>query len=312
MLRQTLLAASRSERLQRVSAEVAPARAVARRFVAGETLDDALAVVRRLNGLGMSVTLDHLGESVTEPAIAERAGDTYVEALARIRDEGLDCGVSCKPSQLGIGIDQDLCRALLERVADAAEAAGQHVTIDMEGSDWTEATVALVEELHAAGHRDVGCALQSYLYRTVDDVRRLTAIGASPRICKGAYDEDPDIAYQGAEDIRASFMAAAELVLDGGVYGRFATHDGLLLDRLRGVLQRRGVGRDDYEFQMLYGVREPLQQQLVADGVRLRIYVPFGQQWYPYLVRRLAERPANMLFFLRALAGRRAHDVART
>ncbi|MDQ3974319.1 MAG: proline dehydrogenase family protein, partial [Actinomycetota bacterium] len=176
-------------------------------------------------------------------------------------------------------------------------------TLDMEASDVTEVTVALVERLLAAGHRDVGCALQAYLRRTPGDVERLSALGASLRLCKGAYAEPPAVAHQRRAEVDASFATLADWLLEHGSYPRLATHDDRLVDRARNTAARLGRGRDDFEFQMLYGVRPRLQDALVRDGYRLRVYVPFGDQWYPYFMRRLAERPANLVFFLRALRG---------
>lgn len=303
VLRRTLLAAAGSERLRRWAMDARLARAVADRFVAGETLDEALEAVRALHGLGMAVTLDHLGEAVHDPGVARSEADAVLEALQAVAEEPADCSVSVKPTALGMDVDEQLCRQLTEKICEAAAAAGTHVTIDMEGSDYTQRTVDLVAALRADGHENVGCAVQSYLHRTVDDVRSLTRLGASLRICKGAYAEPPEIAYQDGSEIDASFLRAAQVALDAGTFGRFATHDHLLIARLRNLARRRGVPPDAYEFQMLYGVREPLQRELVAQGHGVRIYVPYGDQWYPYFVRRLAERPANLVFFLRALRG---------
>ena len=306
MLRRTLVAASRSAKLRRVATDVPIARNVAQRFVAGETLDDALAATRELNAKGMPVTLDHLGESVTDEAVARRSADVYLEALGRIADEGLDCSVSVKPTSLGLDVSVELCDELVGAICAEAARCGTHVTIDMEGSDYTQATVDLVVRLREAGHDNVGCAVQTYLHRTADDVRRLTGMGASLRICKGAYAEPDDIAYQDGDEIDDSYVRCAELVLAGTTFGRFATHDHRIIGRIRNLARRYRVGPERYEFQMLYGIREPLQLELVQRGERVRIYVPFGDEWYPYFVRRLAERPANLAFFLRALVGRRA------
>jgi proline dehydrogenase len=306
VLRRVLVAASRSEHLRRVATDVPLTRNVAQRFVAGETLDEALAVTRTLNDKRLSVTLDYLGESVRDEALARRSADVYLEALKRIDDGALDCSVSVKPTQLGLDVSVDLCEELVATVCAEAERVGTHVTIDMEGSDHTQPTVDLVVRLRDAGHGNVGCAVQTYLHRTLDDVRLLTGRGASLRICKGAYAEPDDIAYQGGDEIDDNYVRCAELVLAGETFGRFATHDHRIIGRVRNLARRYQIGPERYEFQMLYGVREPLQQELVRRGERVRIYVPFGDEWYPYLTRRLAERPANLLFFLRALAGRRA------
>ncbi len=276
---------------------------IAMRFVAGDTLDDGMAASRQLVEQGKTVTLDYLGESVANEADARTAAKAYVEAAARLGEEGLPSGVSVKPSQMGMLFSPDLCLELLTEIAAAGERTCEHLTLDMEGSDVTEATVALVEQLQGAGHHYVGCAVQSYLHRTLDDVRRLSAVGASLRLCKGAYAEPPDVAYQSRDEVDASYARCAEYLLREGTHPRFATHDHRLIHLIQRQASRLGRGRDDFEFQMLYGIRQQLQDQLIADGYQLRVYVPYGNQWYPYFMRRLAERPANVVFFLRALVG---------
>jgi len=304
VLRRALIAAAGSQRLQSFATSAAPARAVARRFVAGEQLDDALTVVRRLNDCGRRVTLDYLGEAVEDATIARRAAGMYDGALTAIRNGGLQASVSVKPTQLGLEVDPDLCHDLIAGIAATAAEGGTHVTVDMEGSEHTQATFELVEKLRADGHTNVGCAVQTYLHRTPDDVAHLTELGISLRICKGAYAEPPEIAWQDRDEIRAFYLSCIDTVFASDTYGRFATHDDWLITRIRNRARRDLVTEDRYEFQMLYGVREPLQAELVAAGHDVRVYVPFGDQWYPYLVRRLAERPANLLFFVRALVGR--------
>ncbi len=303
MLREVLLQASEHPGLRRVVTGWGVPRRLALRFVAGERLEDGLAATRRLAARSRSVTLDYLGESVTDAAQARAAAKVVVEALDRIGEEGLPAGVSVKPTQLGLGLDDALCRELVGEVAAAAARVGAHVTLDMEGSDVTEATVALVEDLRAGG-ADVGCAVQAYLYRTPDDVRRLTAAGASIRLTKGAYAEPAILAHQDRLSVDRAFDDLARWLLAHGHHPRIATHDHRLVARTLTHARDLGRGPDDFEFQLLYGVREPLQDQLVRAGQRVRVYVPFGDQWYPYLVRRLAERPANLVFFLRALAAR--------
>lgn len=304
MLRTLLISASDSDRLRRWVTRLGPTREIAYRYVAGDVLNDAITAVRALAHDGRTATIDYLGEAVTTGQEARAAADTYLRALDTIREHGLPAGVSVKPTQMGLGFDDALCAELLGRIAAAAATAGVHVTLDMEGSDVTEATVTLVEKLHGAGHRHVGCAVQAYLHRTEDDIRRLSALGASLRLCKGAYAEPEAIAWQSRADVRDAFARAADLLLHSGSYPRFATHDDVLIDRVKTAAARRGVGRDAFEFQMLYGVRPTLQAALVRDGYRLRVYVPFGEQWYRYFMRRLAERPANLVFFLRALRDR--------
>jgi len=303
LLRATLLRAGASPVLQREVLRRSATRRVAERFIAGDTLDDGLAVARSLVRAGASVTLDYLGEDVTTAEAARGAARVVLAALERAGVEGLHAGVSVKPTQMGLRVDPDLCRALLADVAAAAGDLDAHVTLDMEGSDVTEPTVALVERLQADGHGAVGCAVQAYLRRTPADLRRLTAAGASLRLCKGAYAEPRDVAYRTRAAVDASFAACADWLLAHGVYPRLATHDHRLIARAKDTAARLGRARDSFEFQMLYGVRPALQQALLRDGWRLCVYVPFGDQWYPYFMRRLAERPANVGFFIRALRG---------
>jgi proline dehydrogenase len=305
VLRRSLIAASDSTALRRVAEEVPAARAVAMRFVAGETLDHALAAADDLTRRGMAVSLDYLGESVDDPSVAEQAAEVYRDALDRLATIGADASVSCKPTQLGVEIDRDLCRELLGRVSDHAASTGAAVTLDMEGSRHTQSTVDLVLALRGLGHANVGCAVQAYLHRTPDDVAKLTAAGASLRLCKGAYAEPPEIAHQDRREVDAAYARLADRLLRVAPYPRIATHDHRLIHHAKNAARRHQRPPDDFEFQMLYGVRTPLQQALVADGYRVRIYVPFGGEWYPYFMRRLAERPANLVFFLRALLGNR-------
>jgi proline dehydrogenase len=307
MLRSLLIWASTSASLRRLVTRQGWARREALRFVAGETLEEGLAAARELVAADRMVTLDYLGEAVTDPDQARAAADIVITAIERLAAEGLPAEVSIKPTQLGLSLPGDpqgvLCRELVGAIAKAADAAGTGLTLDMEGSDVTEATVALTEDLITAGHRNVGCAVQSYLHRTYADIVRLSAIGASLRLTKGAYQEPPEIAYQSARQVDTAFDECLAYLLEHGTYPRIATHDHRLVLRTQRHAERLGVGRDRYEFQMLYGVRRPLQARLVRDGYRLRVYVPFGDQWYPYFLRRLAERPANLVFFLRALRG---------
>jgi proline dehydrogenase len=304
MLRTVLLRASESALAKRAVTGWPVPRRIALRFVAGDTLVDGIRVVLALAGTGKSATLDYLGEHVTTPSEARAACKVYLEALGLIGDEDLDCGVSVKPTQMGLYLDPGLARHLIDEITTAAERTGAHVTLDMEGSDVTEATVGLVEQLRAAGHTRIGCALQAYLHRTRDDLERLCEIGASVRLCKGAYAEPPSVAFSSRAEVDANYAACAELLLRKGVYPRIATHDHEQIAHVKWVVEQLGLARDAFEFQMLYGVRPALQDELVRDGYRLRVYVPFGEQWYPYFMRRLAERPANLAFFLRALRGR--------
>ena len=310
MLRRALLAAAGNDRLRHLATTAPVARGVAHRFVAGETLEQALDVVAHRNDRGLAVTLDHLGEAVDDPAASRQAVEVYVEALEATGARGLDASVSVKASLFGLPDDPDRAQALIGEIAEAAARAGTHVTIDMEGSDLTAATVDLVLALRADGHDHVGCAVQAYLRRTPDDVARLLESGASLRLCKGAYDEPADIAHQDREAVRAAYVRLAGQMFaalgSGGGRPRFATHDHLLLHRVRSEAVRHRVRDDAYEVQTLYGVRPDWELALVRRGLAVRVYVPFGSRWYPYLVRRMAERPANLQLFLRALvSGRR-------
>jgi proline dehydrogenase len=302
-LRRALLAAGSNHFIERQITTRALTRRIALRFIAGEILDDGLAAVRAVSTNGRTATLDFLGEDVTGPDAARAAQRTILDAIARIAGESLPSGVSIKPTQMGLAFDPDLAFELAAEIAGKAAGNDAHVTLDMEGSDVTSATVALCERLRAAGHSNVGCALQAYLRRNQHDVERLTAAGASIRLTKGAYAEPPDIAFQTTREVDLSFARSADWLLANGHYPRIATHDESLIERVKRTAIRVGLSPDDFEFQMLYGVRRELQDRLVAAGWRLRVYIPFGNQWYPYFLRRIAERPANLVFFLRALAG---------
>lgn len=303
ILRRTLIAASNSTFLERQATSRAVTRRIARRFIAGETLADGIAAVRRYAAQQKTATLDYLGEAVDGPGVAREAQRVIVEACRRIAEESLPAGVSVKPTQMGLRFDPDLAFELLCGIASAAAASGAHVTLDMEDSSVTEATVALCERLREAGHANVGCAVQAYLRRTPDDIERLSNIGTSLRLTKGAYVEPPEIAFQDRREVNEAFARLAEQLLRNGHYPRIATHDEALIERTKNIVIRHGLSPTDFEFQMLHGVREPLQDRLVTGGWRLRVYIPFGTQWYRYFMRRLAERPANLVLFFRAMTG---------
>jgi len=303
VLRRVLLAVGSNPLVERQMTTRALARRIALRFIAGETLEDGLTAVRAEAAGGRTATLDFLGEAVTSATAARAAQGTILDAVTRITADALPSGLSIKPTQMGLRFDPDLTSELLGEIAGKAAADDQHVTLDMEGSDVTEATVALCERLRAAGHANVGCALQAYLRRTEDDVERLTAAGASIRLTKGAYAEPPDIAFPTRREVDLSYVRSADWLLANGHYPRIATHDEALIERAKRTAIRLGRSPEDFEFQMLYGVRRELQGRLIHAGWQLRVYIPFGTQWYPYFLRRIAERPANVVFFLRALAG---------
>jgi proline dehydrogenase len=305
MVSRILVRASESDRLQQLAmGDGFPGRLTGRithRFIAGEELGQAVEVGRELNATGRTVSLDLVGEKVRDGADADAAAADYRHAIAAMAEHLLRSGVSIKPSQLGAALDLGRTRERLSELAQAAGQAGLHVTLDMEDYPTVDRTIELVEALHAEGHTHVGCAVQTALHRTPEDIARLNELGASLRLCKGAYAEPETIAHQRREDIDEAYEVAARQLLEHGTYPRFATHDHRLIGSIRLDARELGRGTQTYEFQMLYGIRPDVQQRLIDIGERLCVYVPFGQAWYPYFVRRLAERPANLWFFARAL-----------
>lgn len=297
----TVLAVTRWRLVRWLFTRTRIGRRVALRFVAGESLDEAVAAARRLNHEGMSASLDHLGEHVSHATLALLARDDYLACIDRIAAEGLDANISIKLTQLGMGLDDELCAASLDVLARRAREAGITVTVDMEESAHTATTIDLFEAAQKE-HGNLGLALQAYLRRTPDDLERLAPLGGHIRLCKGAYDEPEEIAFQSRSAVDAAFdRLLTSLFAEPGVKPAVATHDEARIDAARA----RASGRSaPYEFQMLYGVRISLQKRLVERGEPLRVYVPYGDAWYPYLTRRIAERPANLWFFVRALFGR--------
>ncbi len=309
VVRRFLLAMSRDPRMQERIVAFPPSRRVARRFVAGETLDDALAVIRTLNKQGMKATLDHLGENVVTVEDARIAANAYLEALEAIDQEGLQSGVSVKLTHLGLDLGDEVAYENVRRIVEKAAQVGRFVRIDMESSGYVDRTLALYRRLRQE-FDNVGTVVQAYLYRTPGDVSHLIEEGiADLRLVKGAYDEPSDIAIQGRQRIREAFFAllrqmwTPEARARGSVVA-IASHDEAVIRYACTLASRVGVGKDEFEFQFLYGIRRDRAEQLVAEGYRMRLYVPYGSQWYPYFMRRLAERPANLFFFLRALVGK--------
>jgi len=300
MLRATLLFLSERQGINTFVRRNPLARRGASRFVAGETLDEAVTAVRALNGRGIAASLDLLGESVKEASSAGEAAGQIAAVVDRIAAERLDCNVSIKLTQIGFDLGPAVVRENARRILDRARKHGIFIRVDMEGSAYTQKTLDLFEgELFPEYGRDlVGIVVQSYLYRTRDDVTRLIGRGARVRLCKGAYKEPAAVAYPLKADVDRSYAELMELLIERGLYPGIATHDEALLVRARRFVEARRIPHDRFEFQMLYGVRRDLQDQLVKDGYRLRVYVPFGTQWYPYFMRRLAERPANIAFIL--------------
>jgi proline dehydrogenase len=266
-------------------------RRISERYIAGEELDDALHVVRRLNTEAKMATIDVLGEEITNPDEARAIAAAYREAFEAIEREGLDSNVSVKLTALGLKLGYDLCRANLEEVVQHAAGRGNFVRIDMEDSSTTDDTLLLYRQLRAAGLDNVGVVLQARLKRTVDDVLALAELRPNVRLCKGIYVEPPDIAFRDYEAVRTNFRQALAELWDAGCYVGVATHDDALLDHARREVAKRGLGREDYEFQMLLGVLPGLGDSLVREGHRLRIYTPFGRHWYAYSMRRLQENP---------------------
>jgi proline dehydrogenase len=297
----SLLAVTNRSTIRKIFAESSAGRRLSLRFVAGETLDDAAAATRTLNDAGAAVSLDHLGEHVLDAADALEARDDYLRCLDRIREEGLDANISVKLTQLGLGLDDDLALESLDLLADRAAAGGVTVTIDMEESGHVEKTVTAFETIQAR-RGNLGIAVQSYLYRTPHDLDRIVARGGHVRLCKGAYAEPAEVAHQDRNRVDGAFDALTRrLMATPDIMPAIATHDTNRIELTKRLSQQRS---NPWEFQMLYGVRNSLQASLITDGYPLRVYVPYGTAWYPYLTRRMAERPANLAFFLRAAAGR--------
>ena len=308
LMRNFFLALSRNDRVREMMGRFGPARRMVRRFVAGERLEEAIAAVRALTGEGLLATLDHLGENVTSETEARDATTEVLDLLEAIEANDAGSGVSVKLTQLGLDLSPALAAEHLERIVARAAGAGRFVRIDMESFDYVQPTLDLFEGLWDR-YRNVGVVIQSYLYRSADDVARLVRLGASVRLVKCAYDEPLDVAYPDKAGTDANFVRLMEQLFDdqaraNGVFPAIATHDTQLIDWAVDHTRRQGISQDRFEFQMLYGIRTGLQRQLAADGYRVRAYVPYGGQWYPYFMRRLAERPANVLFLMRNLLRR--------
>ena len=300
MIRTLLLALSGSPRLARWVTRNGASRRMARRFVAGEELDDAVSAARACNQAGMKVSLDYLGENGASAGDARRACDAYLAIFDRVAREQLDANVSLKLTQLGLDLDERLCQELVGSILERAAAYGNFVRIDMEGSAYTPRTIELAKRMRAKSPA-VGTVIQAYLYRSERDVEDLLRIGCRIRLCKGAYQEPAEIAFPKRADVDGNFVKLMQRLLSSGVYHGIATHDPRMIDATIDFAAKSGIAKEQFEFQMLYGIRGDLQRQLVRDGYRMRVYIPFGRDWFPYFMRRLAERPANLLFFLRNL-----------
>jgi proline dehydrogenase len=296
-------ALSRSAALKRLASRygMASSDSFACRFIAGETIEDAVRASRALQARGMLLTLDYLGESVTTLEGAAAATRQYLGLMEVIVASGIERNISLKLTQLGLDVDRDVCADNLRRILQPAEQQRFFVRIDMENSPYTQATLDVFETLWQQQHRSVGVVLQACLHRTEADVRRMNALGARVRLVKGAYKEPPGVAYQRKDEVDAAYLRLMRLLLDEGTYPAIATHDEAMLQAAREHATTRGIAADRHEFQMLYGIRRDLQASLLAAGHRVRVYVPFGREWFPYFMRRLGERPANVLFVLRSL-----------
>jgi proline dehydrogenase len=314
MLRSTLIYLSKAAWARNLVTNWKFAWNVASRFVAGDKLEDAIRVVRALNERGINATLDHLGEHTYDPADAERATQDILDIFDAIDQSGVCAGVSIKLTQIGLALDKALCAQNLQRILAYASERDNFVRIDMEDSPWVDVTLELYNQMRQEhGLTNTGLVLQSYLYRTADDARKLMEHGGRVRLCKGAYKEPPDVAYPSKKDVDASFDRVTEILIDGAMENnapelsedcRFppipaiGTHDPLRLAHAKEYAQKVGLPKKAIEFQMLHGIRRDLQEQAAEEGYPVRIYVPYGTEWYPYFVRRLAERPANLWFFI--------------
>ena len=301
MLRSVLLSLSERKRLQNFVLNSKIARKRSRRFVAGESLDEAIGAVGDLNEMAMAVTLDHLGEEVESEEQAKAATVDYIKILERLKSEsGITATISIKPTQIGLAIDRELCLENMKRLAEAARQQGNFVRMDMEASDYVDATLTVFHALFDE-YKNIGAVIQSYLRRSEEDVRELARRGAPVRLCKGAYNEPEDLAFQKKGEINDSYVRLLEILMDSESPVGIATHDDLMLEEGKRLIHEHSDRAAPVEFQMLYGVRRDMHAKLVEDGYGMRIYVPYGNEWYPYFMRRMAERPANLLFVLRAM-----------
>jgi proline dehydrogenase len=298
MLRSTLLKLSENKKFASWVTSNGTTRRMARRFVAGETLDEAIAAARQCNDSGMMASLDYLGENVSTTSDAQHSRDAYLEVFERIAQEKLHANVSCKLTQLGLDINQEFCTGLVLSIVERAASFDNFLRVDMEGSAYTQRTIDLVKRVRARNPA-VGTVIQAYLYRSETDVADLLAYGCRIRLCKGAYKEPEDVAFPRKSDVDANFVRLMQLLLSSGFYHAIATHDPRMIATTIRHAAAKQISKDDFEFQMLYGVRTDLQRRLVHDGYRVRIYIPFGNDWFPYFMRRLAERPANLGFLIR-------------
>jgi len=301
--RSALIWLSRQEGLKDFATRFRYFKKITTRFVAGDNIDETIPIIRQLNAENCTASFDHLNESVGSAAEAENEVAEYRNILTRIDETQIRSNVSIKLTQFGLAIDPELAYLNARRVVEEAHRRGNFVRVDMEDSSVTQATIDIFKRLRAEfGLDNVGIVLQSYLYRTLADAQELVKLPARIRICKGAYLEPPEVAFPDKKDVDANYIKVMQLLLASGIYHGIATHDPKMIDATIDFAKREGIGKEKYEFQMLYGVRRDLQRQLARDGFNLRIYVPYGKHWYPYFMRRLAERPANIWFVMKNLA----------
>jgi len=298
MLRSTLLKLSESKGFANWVTSNGTTRRMARRFVAGETLDEAIAAARECNNAGMLASLDYLGENVSTTGDAQHSRDAYLEVFERIAKEGLHANVSCKLTQLGLDLNIDFCQGLAMSIVEFAARYDNFLRVDMESSAYTQRTIDLVKAVRVRNPA-VGTVIQSYLYRSEADIKDLLAYGCRIRLCKGAYQESEEVAFPMKADVDANYLRLMQLLLSSGFYHAIATHDPRMIAATIRYAAAKQISKDDFEFQLLYGVRTDLQRRLVSDGYRVRVYIPFGNDWFPYFMRRLAERPANLGFLVR-------------
>jgi proline dehydrogenase len=298
ILRSAFIALSHNRPLRRFVEHSSLGTRFSARFIAGMQQEDALRVAEAVNRQGISVTLDSLGESVTSPTEAHRAADVYHRLLDSIAEHGLDANISVKLTQMGLEQSPELAGSIAENLVQHARSTQNFVRIDMEDSRLTQDTLDIVRRVHShAGLRGaVGVVIQAYLYRSQADIEQLLADGIRVRLCKGAYNEPPEVAFPRKAEVDTNFFKLAKMLVDSPVYHALATHDETLIDKISAYAAQAAIDPGHFEFQMLYGVRRDLQRKLVSQGYKVRVYVPFGSQWYPYFMRRLAERPANVLF----------------
>ena len=313
MLRSALIYLSKAAWARRLITGWSFSWRAASRFVAGEKLEDAIAVVRVLNDKGITATLDHLGENTTNAAEAERATQDILAMVDAIEQAGVLSNVSIKLTQIGLAVDRDLCAENLKRILNYAHQRDNFVRIDMEDSPWVDATLDLFHQMRAAGMDNTGVVIQAYLYRSEKDLTQIVRLGGRVRLCKGAYKEPGEVAYPSKSDVNKNYDMLAAILIDGACANQapfvtpdghippipaIASHDPTRIQAAKAYASKAGLSKDALEFQMLYGIRRDLQEQLADEGYPVRVYVPFGSEWYPYFTRRLAERPANLWFFI--------------